>query len=167
MAAIGLDTTTISLIIATVSLIATATFAFFQLRVTMQERDVDFLLQIQSTITSPEYRKAWAQIRDCPHSNYEECLKNEYSYELILGFFDSAGVLLRRRITRAGPFFELFGKSIIRAWDRSRAYVEGAQKQMNDPELYGGFLFLVDKMTKKTKRQENPKRRFNIRFLKH
>jgi hypothetical protein len=140
----------VSVMIAAVSVIATAVFALLQLRNLGKDRQVQFLLQLQSTITSEEYRNAWAKIRDCPHASYDDCLKIEHDFELVIAFFDSMGVLLKRRLIGVGPISDLFGVSIIRGWERCKSYVEGARKEVNDPKLYWAFEFLYNEIQKES-----------------
>jgi hypothetical protein len=144
-----LDIPSISAIIAGTSVVASAAFAVLQMRNWSKSRESEFLCKLQSAITDKEYRKAWAKIRDTSCANYKDCLKIEYEFELVIAFYDTLGVLLRRKLVGIGPIVDLFGTAVIRAWNRSKVYVEGARKEVQEPKLYSGFEFLYNEVHKR------------------
>jgi len=144
-----LDIPSMSAIVAATSVIVSAVFAVLQLRNLAKNRQTEFLFQLQSAIIDKEYRKAWARIRESKRVNYNDCLKVEYEFELVIAFYDSLGILLHRKLVGIEPIAELFGTAVIRAWERSKVYIEGARKEVDEPKLYWGFEFLYNEIQKR------------------
>jgi len=148
-----LDIPSISAIIAATSVTVGAFFAVLELRNLARQRRTEFLYKLQSSLIDKEYRKAWAKIRDSKCADYDDCVKKcEYEFELVIAFYETLGILLSRKLIDIQLLTDIFGTSIIRLWERSRHYIDGARKEVNEPRLYWGFEFLYTEIQKRVQK---------------
>jgi hypothetical protein len=141
-----MDINTISTIIAAISVVVGVFFAILELRKFAEQRKTDFLYRLQSSMIDESYRKAWKKVRDSEGKTYKEIVeKFEVEFELVIAFYENLGILLDKQLVDSGIVRDVFGKSIIRAWERCETYIKGARKEENDDELYKGFQKLYEK----------------------
>ncbi len=65
--------------------------------------------------------------------------KCELEFELIIAYYENLGILLKRGLIERKIVNDIFGYSIIRAWERCEPYIKGARDDVKDQELYKGF----------------------------
>ncbi|KON26224.1 hypothetical protein AC480_06060 [miscellaneous Crenarchaeota group archaeon SMTZ1-55] len=117
-----------------------------------KNNDREFIYKLQSVMIDKEYRNAWAAVRKSHErkDTYVDIVRGcEYEYEVVLGFFDSLGTLLKKNFVDSQMLTDIFGKSIIRAWERSKSYVDSARIEVKDPELYDDFEYLYTEIHKR------------------
>lgn len=117
-----------------------------------KNNDREFIYKLQSVMIDKEYRNAWAAVRKSHErkDTYADIIREcEYEYEVVLGFFDNLGTLLKKDFVDSQMLTDIFGKSIIRAWERSKSYVASARIEVKDPELYDDFEYLYTEIQKR------------------
>jgi hypothetical protein len=140
-----LDIPALSAIISATSVTAGVFFAVLSLRNLVRQRQTEFLYELQSVLINEEYRRAWAKIRDSTLVDYEDCVQTcEYEFELVIAFYETLGILLKRKLIDPQLLTDIFGASILRVWNRSKLYVSGARNDVQDSTLYWGFEYLYN-----------------------
>jgi hypothetical protein len=110
-------------------------------------------MRLYDKFTSSEFQDAWYKVRTNDYEKYSNifnCPKELFSaINQVCLFFEGVGILLGRRITDARMVEDLFGGTIVRAWESVKAGVLISRQQLNDPEIYYYFEYLYQEMKKR------------------
>jgi len=150
------DIETLSIVIAGVAVVVGVVYSSFQLREQTRSRHTDLVMRLYDTFSSNDFQDAWHKVRTSDIKEYSDVARDSpkelFSAINKVGlFFEGVGILLRRRVTDTRMVEDLFGGTIIRAWESVRPAVVGARKQLNDPEVYYYFEYLYDEMKREQK----------------
>jgi len=113
------DIQTVSIVIASASVVAGVVYYTLQLRHQNRVRQTDLVMRLYDRFTSSEFQDAWYKVRTNDYEKYSnifDCPKELFSAinEVCL-YFEGVGILLWRRITDARMVEDLFGGTIVRA----------------------------------------------------
>ena len=64
----------------------------------------------------------------------------------MLVLFERIGLILHRKLADTRMIKDLFGGSIVRAWEKVRPGIVKARQQLNDPTIYEYFEYLYNEM---------------------
>jgi hypothetical protein len=109
-------------------------------------------MRLYDKFSSNEFQDAWHKVRTSDIKKYNNAF--DYPKELFSAmnqvclFFEGVGILLMRGITDTRMVEDLFGGTIVRAWESLKSAVVGARQQVNDPEIYCYFESLYVEMKK-------------------
>jgi len=149
-----LDIQTLSIAVATVSVVAGVMYYSFQLRNQSKTRQTDLLVRLYSVTNGKDWLEAWEKVIDrevMDHSDY----KKKYGFvefNEVYSFFLLLGVLLRRRLVDIDLVHDIFQGQIKVLWEKVKPIIEGGRKRFNDPSLGKGFEYLYDEMKKREQR---------------
>ncbi|HVP40526.1 MAG TPA: DUF4760 domain-containing protein [Candidatus Krumholzibacteriaceae bacterium] len=150
------DVPTISIAIASASVVAGVIYYAFQVRHQTRTRQTDLVMRLYATFSSTEFQDAWAKVRN-KASNFET-IDDIYDFDTKVGFrqvnqvclfFEGIGILLQRKLLDTRMVEDLFGGAVARAWEKVKTGVIKARKQLNDPTIYYYFEYLYNEMQKK------------------
>ena len=150
------DIQTISIGVASASVVAGVIYYVFQLRHQNKTRQTDLVMRLYATFSSNDFQDAWAKVR--AEANDFESLDDIYDFDRKVGlrevnqvclFFEGIGILLRRKLVDTEMIEDLFGGAIARAWEKMKAGVTKARRQLNDPTIYYYFEYLYNEMKKR------------------
>jgi hypothetical protein len=153
------DIETLSIVIAAVAVVAGVIYSSLQLREQTRSRHTDLVMRLYDRFSSNEFQVAWHKVRTSDIKKYSDVL--DHPKELFSAinqvclFFEGVGILLRRRITDTRMVEDLFGGTIIRAWESLKATVVAARQQTNDPEVYYYFEYLYNEMQKREQKLQS------------
>jgi hypothetical protein len=136
-----LDIPSISAIAAAVGVLVGVVLTVVELRNLTKTRQMDLIMKVNSTWLSKEMLQSWDTLRKTEFKNYSD-YEEKCSVESrqIVGFFDSLGLLLKRRLVDIGLISDLF---ILEApWKKMKPFVEGLRERANDRRLHGHFEYL-------------------------
>lgn len=148
------DVSTISVVIASASVVAGVVYYALQIRHQAKIRQTDLVMRSYSTFSSREFQDAWTKIRS---SDFEDDI---YDYDQKHGlaevnqvclFFEGIDILLHRKLADTKMIEDLFGGAIARAWEKVKTGVITARRQLNDPTIYEYFEYLYDETKKAPK----------------
>jgi len=155
-----IDIQTVSIGIASASVVAGVLYYAFQLRHQNRTRQTDLIMRLYATFSSNEFQDAWAKVR-AKASDFDS-LDDIYDFDRKVGlrevnqvclFFEGIGILLQRKLVDTKMVDDLFGGAIARAWETVKTGVAKARKQLNDSTIYYYFEYLANEMKKRDQRQ--------------
>jgi hypothetical protein len=147
------DVQTISIVIASASVVAGVIYYALQLRHQIKQRQTDLLVRLFSSVNNKDWLEAWEKVRDreiLDHGDY----KAKYGFvELneVFVFFEQLGRLLQKKLIDIDLL--PFGPGQVKAtWEKIKPVLEGGRKSYNEPKLGYGFEYLYNEMKKREQR---------------
>jgi len=150
------DIKTISIAIASASVVAGIIYYAFQLRHQTRTRQTDLIMRLYATFSGNEFQDAWAKVR--AEASAFETTNDIYDFDKKGGlrevnqvclFFEGIGILLQRKLVDTSMIEDLFGGAIARTWEKVKTGVTKARQQLNDPTIYYYFEYLYNEMKKR------------------
>jgi hypothetical protein len=151
-----IDIQTVSIGIASASVVVGVLYYAFQLRNQTKARQTDIVMRMYATFSSSEFQDAWAKVRD--KASELDSIDDIYDFDRKVGlrevnqvclFFEGVGILLQRRLVDTSMTEDLFGGAIARTWEKVKTGVLKARRQLNDPTIYYYFEYLYNEMKKR------------------
>ena len=158
------DIQTVSIAIASASVVAGVVYYAFQLRHQARTRQTDLVMRLYATFSSNEFQDAWAKVRE--RASDFESIDDVYDFDKKFGlrevnqvclFFEGIGILLQRKLVDPTMIEDLFGGALARAWQVVKPGVMTGRQQLNDPAIYYYFEYLYNEMKKREQRLEQSK----------
>jgi hypothetical protein len=152
---------TASIAIASAGVFIAAIYYVLQIRHQSRLRQTDLVMRLYDRFSSNEFQAAWQKVRTSDVEKYSAHALSDYPKELYFAvnkvclFFEGVGILLRRKVTDTRMIEDLFGGTVIRAWESVKSAVEGARHQLNDPEIYYYFEYLYNEMKKREQKLQS------------
>jgi len=145
------DIQTLSIVIATVSVVAGVIYYSFQLRNQSKTRQTDLVVRLYSTFGSKKFLKTWEEIMKREAMDYNDYMKKYgWSEALEVGmFFEGIGVLLHRRLVDIDLVDDLFSGPIKMTWEKMKLLAEEARKHLNHATVSEWFEYLYNEMQKR------------------
>jgi hypothetical protein len=147
---IVVDIQTVSIVIASASVIAGVIYYALQIRDQNRMRQTDLLLRLYSTLDSREYLEAWYELSKAEtiDANF---IKEHGTVEVnkVSLFFDELGILLQRRLLDITLIDALFHRHVQRTWEKIEPFIKETRKTFNFPQVAQGFEYLYNEMKKR------------------
>jgi len=152
------DISTLSAVVASVSVVAGVAFAVLQLRDLVKTRQTDLVMRLYSAYGSREFQEAWVETLRLDFEDYKDFLrkygatseKPAYaSVNMVAAFFEGIGILLHRKLVDISLVDDLFSSDVVLTWHRMKPLVEGWRKQFNRPQISEWFEYLHNEMMKR------------------
>jgi len=149
------DIQTVSIMTASVSIVAAATYYFFHIRNQIRLRQTDLVMRLYSQFTSLEFQKIWYEV-------LKREVKDYYDYEKKYGwaeftvigiFFEGIGILLRRKLIDIELVDDMFTTPIKWTWEKMKDIALEWRKVRNQPEILEWFEYLYNEMQKREQEQ--------------
>jgi hypothetical protein len=152
------DISTVSIVVASASVVAGVVYYALQLRHQIKQRQTDLVMRLYATFSSTEFQDAWAKVRERA-SDFESIdVIDVYEFDKKVGlrefnqvcvFYEGIGILLQRKLVDTRMIEDLFGGAVARAWEKVKTGVIKARQQLNDPTIYYYFEYLYNEMKKR------------------
>ncbi len=153
------DVQTISIAIASASVVAAATYYFFHIRNQTRLRQTDLVMRLYSMLCSKElqgeYNKIMADKETTTYNKMVEKYGEVYLESIPETFFEGVGVLLHRKLIDIGLVDDLMSGPIKMFWERRKPVIEDARKQLNYPQYAEFFEYLYNEMKKREQKLQN------------
>jgi len=159
------DVSTVSIVIASTSVVLAAIYYVLSLRHQTKLRQTDLVMRLYSILGSMEFWEALTKVMMMEFENYDEYRKkyapspagfSEKPEVIALGpvgiFFNGVGVLLHMKLIDINLATRLFGTSTIYTWEKMKPIIEGFRRD-GYPQLFSEFEYLYDEMKKREQRQ--------------
>ena len=165
LVSIMIDIQTLSIGIASASVVAGVIYYAFQLRHQTRTRQTDLVMRLYATFSSNEFQDAWAKVRK--RASDFESFDDIYDFDKKVGlrevnqvclFFEGIGILLQRKLVDTRMIDDLFGGAIARAWEKVKTGIAKARQQLNDPSIYYYFEYLYNETSPKPNQNANEKK---------
>ena len=152
------DIQTVSIAVASASVVAGVIYYALQIRHQTKIRQTDVIMRLYSTFGSNEYSEALAKFMMMEFKDYSDFRKKYVSSPsgfsekpefIALGkvatFFQGVGVLLQMKLIDISLASRLFGRSTIYTWEKLKPVVEGYRME-GYPQVYADFEYLYNEM---------------------
>jgi hypothetical protein len=145
------DIQTVSVMLASASVIAGVVYYAFQIRHQTRIRKTDLLVRLYSTLASKDWLEAYIKVRDIETVDLSKLRAEhaEVEFNEVLLFFDELGVLLQMGLVDIRTVEKLLHAHIKRTWEKTKPIVVAVRKSLNDPQIGEGFEYLYNEMKKR------------------
>ena len=157
------DIQTVSIAIATTSVVIGVVYYVLQIRHQDKMRHLDLFMRLYSTWGSGDMLNAHRRFLALEVENYDSWVKKHgpvtepsqiwTDIDRIGWFFNLMGFLVKEKIVNIKLVDELLGYWVIKAWENIKPLVYGWRKQYNIPESYCWFEYLYNEMKKREQRK--------------
>jgi hypothetical protein len=160
------DIQTISIVLASASVVAGVVYYALQLRHQAKLRQTDLIMRLYSTLGNKEFFESYTKFMLMEFEDYDD-YRTKYApsptglsekpeviaFWQVGTFYEEIGVLLYTRLVDIKLTARLFCNLIVYTWEKAKPIIEGLRKEGN-PRLYGWFEYLYNEMKKRQKREQ-------------
>ena len=156
------DIQTVSIAIASASVVAGVVYYALQLRHQTKLRQTDLIMKLYSTLGSQEFFESYTKFMLMEFENYDDYRKRYAPSPTGLSekpeviafwkvgiFYEEIGSLLYMKLIDINLTARLFRNLVGYTWEKMKPIIEGLRKQWNDPRVYGWFEYLANEMKKR------------------
>jgi hypothetical protein len=149
------DIQTVSIVIASASVVAGVVYYAFQIRHQSKMRQTDLLVRICSVYHSKDWQEAWDKVDSLETDELIKMRREHRMAEIsqVYMFFDEIGVLLQMGLIDINLVEKLLSGHAIRVWEKLKPLIDYRRKLRNDPRIAQGFEYLYNEMKKREQRQ--------------
>ena len=153
------DIQTVSVAIASTSVVIVAIYYVFQIRHQTRLRRTDLVMRLYSTFGSKEFQDAWKRIESNEFKNYDEYRKKcgLGDYAQCATFFEGIGVLLQKKLIDINLVDALFAIPLKYMYERMKPIIEGNKEQFHNPRVFEYFEYLYNEMKKRDQKLQQSK----------
>jgi cytochrome c oxidase assembly factor CtaG len=142
------DVQTISIAIASASVVVGVIYYAFQIRQQTKVRQIDFIMRMGSTFISKELLQSFATLNKTEFKNYDDFEKKSYlEARQVASFCENLGVLVKRKLVDISLVADIY--AIGEMWERLKLWIEESRRRANNPKLYEWFEYLYNEMKKR------------------
>jgi hypothetical protein len=152
---IVVDIQTVSIVVASASVVAGVIYYALQIRHQNKVRQTDLVMKLYSQFNSFEFQKVWYEVLKREAKDY-------YDYEKKYGFaeftaidifFEGIGILLKRRLIAIELVDDMFTTPIKWTWEKMKDITLEWRKVRNRPEIGEWFEYLYNEMKQREQRE--------------
>ena len=159
------DIQTISIAVASASVVAGVTYYALQLRNQSKIREMDAIVRINPSfsVSLIEWQQAAFKVGNLQFKDYDDFVKKYGSFatetptimaiHAICNFYEGIGYLLERRLVSIDYVWNVYGDAIVLLWEKLKPVVEGVRKEFNVPRIWKPFEHLYNEMKKREQQQ--------------
>lgn len=142
------DLTTISTIVATVSIVIGVIFTVLELRHFNKTRKTEIIMKIYDRFSSREMVEAINKVGSIKFENFDEYRKKYGFTEVaeIAVLFEGLGVLLEQKLIDVDLVDRLFGPTLDLLWERMQPVIAAMRKGLNQPFFFSHYEYLVTRL---------------------
>ena len=136
------DLQTVSIMLASASVIAGVVYYAFQIRHQTRIRKTDLIIRLYSRMHSSEFEDAYPKIMSLQFEDYEDFLKKygprhsgkspeiDRAIGAVCGFFELVGILLYRKHIDLLLVYDVFGVGMVKeVWEKMRPVTMGRRRE--------------------------------------
>jgi hypothetical protein len=155
------DIQTVSIVIASASVMAGVLYYIFQIRHQTKMRQTDLIMRLYSTLGSKEFVENDPKIFNQEFKDLEGFLQKYSSFSKFMEssdyapfmmdsmFFEGVGILLYRKLVDIELVDDLFSSPIITIWEKTKPMTEALRKHFDRPQIAEWFEYLYNEMKKR------------------
>lgn len=154
------DVQTISIAIASVSVVAGVVYYAIQIRHQSKLRQTDLVMRLFSHFGSKEFQESWQKILSSEFKDYDDYVKKYVKADAwgVFMLFEGMGLLVHRKLVKIDVVDDLVSGPIKSTWDKMKPIIEGYRNQYNQPQFCEWFEFLYNEMENRGQRLKWGKR---------
>ena len=150
------DIQTVSIMLASASVIAGVVYYALQIRQQTKIRHTDFIMRMPSTFTSKEFIQSWVTIGKTEFNNFDDFVEKCFvEASQVAGFCENLGVLVHRKLVDIALVMDLY--AVNEAWEKLKPRIEENRKRANNPKSYEWFEYLYNEMKKREQKLQQSK----------
>jgi hypothetical protein len=159
---IVVDIQTVSIAIASASVIAGVVYYALQIRHQTRIRKTDLTIRLYSRLHSGEFDDAYPRIMSLEFKDYEDFVKRygrrhsgkspeiDKAISTVCGFFELTGTLLYRKHIDLGLVYDVFGIGMVKEiYEKTKPLAVGTRRELDDPNWGVGFDYLYNELLRK------------------
>jgi len=153
------DIQTVSIAVASVSVVAGVFYYAFQIRHQNKMRHLDLFMRLYSSWGSEDMLNAHRRFVAIEVKDYDSFVKKHgpvteasqiwTDIDRVGWFFNMMGFLVKERTVHMRQVDELLGHWVTKNWETIKPLVDGWRKQYNIPESYRWFEYLYNEKKKR------------------
>ena len=156
------DISTLSIAIASASVVAGVVYYALQLRHQIKQRQTDLLVRLAPwlNMSSTELQRAYVKVLNLESKDYDAFVKRygsplaekpeQMALMTVGNYFEAIGTLLRRKLIDMELVWDYWGETFITLWEEKyKDYVDGIRKQFHHPEYGDATEYLYNEMKKR------------------
>jgi hypothetical protein len=145
------DIQTVSIAIASASVVAGILYYSLQIRNQTKTRQTDLVLRLYTTFGSKEMRQTWENITTRGDMNFDTYRAKFTMKDVneVGWFFEGVGVLLHKKLIDIAVVDDLFSSPIKISWEKLKPLAEGERKQFGRPQIWEWWEYLYNEMQKR------------------
>jgi len=151
---------TVSIVIASASVVAGVIYYVIQLRHQTRTRETDFIVRLFSTYGSKEFHDMVMEIQSLQFNDYEDFVKSygpwfskgpaQTAIYVVATYLSEVGVLVHRKIIDIDFFYDIFGSAPISVnWEKVKPIILGIREQHHNPSVFWPFEYLYNEVKKR------------------
>ena len=152
-----IDVTSLSAIVAAISVVVAVIFAILQMRHATKTRTTELIVQLNPAlkVTMNEVIESYSKIMNREFKDYKEYQENygdplyDTALHLTTGYNDGFGFLLYKRLINIETIEYILSGTTIGLWEKLKPITEGMRKQYNLPKLSKWFEYLYNELQKR------------------
>jgi hypothetical protein len=151
---VEVDIQTVSIAIASASVVAGIIYYSLQIRHQTKARQTDLVIRLYTAFGGKEMRQTWEKITNREYSDFS-AYQNEFGLSDLneVGwFFEGVGVLLRRKLIDIAVVDDLFSSPIKISWEKMKPVAEGERKKFGRPQIWEWWEYLYNEMQKRERK---------------
>jgi len=160
------DIQTISIAIASASVIAGVIYYALQLRHQSKIRELDTIIRmnVSYSLSLSEWQQATLRVMNLQFKDYDDFVKKYGSLTtetptlmavyMISNYSEGVGYLLKRKLVSINYVWDTFGLTAILFWEKLKPVIEGLRKEYNSPTSFEPFEYLYNEMKRKQHLQQ-------------
>ncbi len=142
------DIQTLSIAVASASVVAGVIYYALQIRQQTKIRQIDFIMRMGSTFISKELLQSFATLKKTDFENYDDFEKKSYvEARQVASFCENLGVLVKRKLVDIGLVADIY--AVDETWEKLKPWIEETRRRANNPKLYEWFEHLYNEMKKR------------------
>jgi hypothetical protein len=143
------DVQTVSIMLASASVIAGVIYYAFQIRQQTKIRQMDFIMRMPFPITSKDAVQIALTIKKAKFENFEDFEKKYYVEARQVGdWSENLGVLVKRKLVDISLVYDIYG-DVDETWEKLKPWIEETRRRANNPKVYEWFEYLYNEMKKR------------------
>ena len=152
---VEVDIQTVSIMLASASVIAGVIYYAFQIRQQTKIRQMDFIMRMPSTVSSKEVMQADVTLRKTKFENFDEYEEKCYvEARQAADFYENLGVLVKRKLVDISLVADIYS---VDSWEKLKPWIEETRRRANNPKVYEWFEYLYNEMKKREQKLQQSK----------
>jgi hypothetical protein len=156
------DIQTVSIMLASASVIAGVVYYALQIRNQTRTRKTDLIIRLYSRLHSNEFDDAYPKIMSMEFKDYKDYVERygrrhsgkspeiDKALSTVNGFFELVGTLLYRKHIDIGLVHDSLGGSMIKEiWEKTEPLVAGNRRELDEPSFNAGFEYLYNEIMRR------------------
>lgn len=151
------DIQTVSIIIASASVVLAAIYYVFQVRHQTKIRQTDLVMKLYSQFDSLAFQKIWNDVLNREAKDHHDYIKKYGSAEVtaVGMFFEGIGILLKRKLIDIDLVDDMFTMPIKDTWLKIKDFTFEVRKTRNRPTILEWFEYLYNEMQQREQKLQS------------